>query len=589
MFKNRGFCVIFISFLLIGIILPLGVEGCKDILACGDSTKGDYNLFLKVRDPSRPGLQVLCIVPEGYEYTYHYPWTGIEMISTNKHKYIGVTSKDDVIPNIVKAGMTLTDRGLAFGDADTNSNWVNPTINAWDDFDWIRYACEKAQGIDEAVSFLTEDAVDKLHATGISENLFVVGPASGYIIEADAYRYNIKKIVDGVGVMSNYPKELWKSQIHKSLPIAPSFDFEKESYVNKGDTLRLNSLFGVKILGVNEDSILVRQVPFFKFIYNTFIIIGNKVDINLGERETVGDYSVELLNIDGEKAKIRVCNRFKAWEDEMLENINSKYGSITVKDMINWSRIKGNDLDGLRPMCEDIYENEAVAIYKIPSENYEILSGGWFSANLACSSIFVPFHICDNEIFDPYETGEAAALSQELFNIYGYDNLTSFIKAEDVFLYENNILEEIAINKIKSGEDVSGIFTIFDINVQLQAWLTEHLWIEINKIFNQNDKEKIIDIISNIWLNNYTTSLDLMEHAIIDLKNISGTSTIIQMIENITLSINRLKNNEAIALDLNSSEIEEKNKEDLNLIDQFVYEMDFEYLQNVYKYSDRSI
>ena len=85
------------------------------------------------------------------------------------------------------------------------------------------------------------------------------------------------------------------------------------------------------------------------------------------------------------------------------------------------------------------------------------------------------------------------------------------------------------------------------------------------------------------------TPLDLMEHAIIDLKNISGTSTIIQMIENITLSINRLKNNEAIALDLNSSEIEEKNKEDLNLIDQFVYEMDFEYLQNVYKYSDRSI
>jgi len=398
MFKNRGFCIIFISFLLIGIILPLGVEGCKDILACGDSTRGDYNLFLKVRDPSRPGLQVLCIVPEGYEYTYHYPWTGIEMISTNKHKYIGVTSKDDVIPNIVKAGMTLTDRGLAFGDADTNSNWVNPTINAWDDFDWIRYACEKAQGIDEAVSLLTEDAVDKLHATGISENLFVVGPTSGYIIEADAYRYNIKKIVDGIGVMSNYPKELWKSQIHKSLPIAPSFDFEKESYVNKGDTLRLNSLFGVKILGVNEKSILVRQVPFLKFIYNTFIIIGNKVEIKLEERETVGDYSIELLDINGEKAKIRVCNRFKAWEDEMLENINSKYGSITVKEMMNWSRIKGDDLDGLRPMCEDIYENEAVAIYKIPSENYEILSGGWFSANLACSSIYVPFHICDNEI-----------------------------------------------------------------------------------------------------------------------------------------------------------------------------------------------
>jgi len=589
MLKNRGFSVVFISFLLINIIMPLGVEGCKDILACGDSTRGDYNLFLKVRDPSRQGLQVLCIVPEGYEYTYHYPWTGIEMISTNKHKYIGVASKDDIIPNIVKSGMTLTDVGLAFGDADTNSNWVNPTKNAWDDFDWIRYACEKAEGIDEAVSLLTEYAVDKLHATGVSENLFVVGPTSGYIIEADAFRYNVKKIVNGVGIISNYPKELWKSQIHKRLPIAPSFDFEKESYVDKGNTLRLNSLFGVKILEINENSILVRQVPFFKFIYNMLTIMGNKVEIKLGEREIAGDYSIELLNISGNKAKIRVCYKFKAWEDEMMKHINSKNGSISVKDMINWSRIKGNDLDGLRPLCEDIYENEAVAIYKIPCVNYEVLGGGWFSANLACSSIYVPFHICDNDIFDPYETGEAAALSQELFNIYGYNNLTSFINVEDVFLYENDILEEIAINKIKKGEDVSEIFTIFDTNVQIQAWLTEHIWIEINKILDKNDKEKIIDLISKIWMNNYTTSLDLMEHAIIDLINISGTSTIVQIIENITQSINRSKKNKDIALGLNSSEIEEKYKEKLHLIDKFEFVMNFDHLKIANKCSDRSI
>ena len=205
-------------------MLPFGVEGCKDLMACGESTEGDYNLLLKVRDPSRAGLQVLCIVPEGYEYTYHYPWTGKTMNSIIQHKYIGVASKDDVIPNIVKAGMTLTHTGLAFGDADSNSNWINPTKNAWDDFDWIRYACEKADDIDEAVSLLTEDAVDKMHATGVSENLFIVGPTGGYIIEADAFRYDIKKIDDGVWIMSNYPKELWKTQIHKRLPIAPSFD-----------------------------------------------------------------------------------------------------------------------------------------------------------------------------------------------------------------------------------------------------------------------------------------------------------------------------------------------------------------------------
>ena len=581
MFKNLRLSVILISFLLINIILPFGVEGCKDILACGDSTAGDYNLFLKVRDPSRPGLQVLCIVPEGYEYTYHYPWTGKEMISTTKHKYIGVTSKDDVIPNIVKAGMTLTDMGLAFGDADTDSNWVNPTKHAWDDFDWIRYSCEKAEGIDEAVSLLTEYAVDKLHATGVSENLFVVGPTSGYIIEADAFRYNIKKIDDGVRIMSNYPKELWKSQIHKRLPIASSFDLVKESYVNKGHTLRLNSLFGVKILDINNDSIAVRQIPFFKFIYNTIMIMGKKVDIKLGERVTVGDYSVDLLDINGKKAKIRLCYKFKAWEDEMMEHINSKYGSITVKDMINWSRLSNNDLYGLRPMCEDKYEYESVAIYKIPSENYEVLSSGWFSANLACSSIYVPFHICDNDIFDPYETGEAAALSQELFKIYGYNNLTSFIKAEDVFLYENDIIEKIAINKIKRGEDVSDLFTIFDTNVQLQAWLTEHLWIEINKIYNQNDKEKIIDLISEIWMNDYSNSLDLMEHAIIDLEKISGTSTIIQIIKNIIQSINRYKFNEAIALGINNSEINNYEQR-LYLIDKFEYRPSFNHLQNAY-------
>ena len=49
---------------------------CKDIIACGDATAGDYNLLLKVRDPSRPGLQVLCIIPVGYEYTYRNPWNG---------------------------------------------------------------------------------------------------------------------------------------------------------------------------------------------------------------------------------------------------------------------------------------------------------------------------------------------------------------------------------------------------------------------------------------------------------------------------------------------------------------------------------
>ena len=102
------------------------------------ATAGDYSLLLKVRDPSRSGLQVLCRVPEGTQYTYHHPWTGKPWDFIVTHTFIGVATQGDTLPNIVKAGMVLTDAGLAFGDADTLSHWVNPTKNAWDDFDWIQ-------------------------------------------------------------------------------------------------------------------------------------------------------------------------------------------------------------------------------------------------------------------------------------------------------------------------------------------------------------------------------------------------------------------------------------------------------------------
>ena len=193
-------------------------SACKDIMAVGDATEGEYNLLLKVRDPSRPGLQVLCLVPQGHQYTYQYPWTGKPLECTVDHTYIGVATKGDTLPDIVKAGMVLSDAGIAFGDADTNSNWINPTRHAWDDFDWIRYACEQADDEEKAVELLTQDVVDSLHATGVSENLFVVGPDNGYVIEADAVHYTIEEI-DGIAVMSNYPKELWSHNGTKSDPL----------------------------------------------------------------------------------------------------------------------------------------------------------------------------------------------------------------------------------------------------------------------------------------------------------------------------------------------------------------------------------
>jgi len=196
---------LFIALLLVSILIfPIG-KSCKDIVVTPPATAGSYSLLLKVRDPSRAGLQVLCRVPEGTQYTYHYPWTGKSWDFIVTHTFFGVATQGDTLPNIVKAGMVLTDAGLAFGDADTLSQWVNPTNNAWDDFDWIRFACQTADNEDEAINLLTTEAIDSLHATGVSENLFLVGPQRAVVIEADAIHHSIKDIPD-VLVMSNYPK-----------------------------------------------------------------------------------------------------------------------------------------------------------------------------------------------------------------------------------------------------------------------------------------------------------------------------------------------------------------------------------------------
>ena len=580
---NKIFYVIFIIFLLSNVIVSLNIKGCKDIVAVGDATDGNYNLLLKVRDPSRPGPQVLCIVPEGYEYTYNHPWTGKPMEFKTKHKFIGVATKGDTIPNIVKAGTTLTDSGIAFGDADTDSNWKNPTRNAWDDFDWIRYACEKADDENQAVNLMTEDCVDQLHASGISENLFVVGPKKAFVIEADAFHYNVKEINDIV-VMSNYPKELWRTQRHKKLPIASSFDIEKEGYVRRGRTVRLNSLYGVKIVGIGEDWIVARQVPFVK-IYNKMIrIMGTRVEIKLGERETVGDYSVRLIDIDGKTAKVSVSYVFKAWEDKMLQYIESKYGCITLKDMINWSRLHGEDLEGLRPMCQDFFPYESVMIYKIPEENYGLLSSGWFSANHACSSIYVPIHISNNDIYEPYKTGQAAEVSLELLDLYGHGTLTPvFSRAEDVFLSETEGHEEMANKLIENNSDISEFLTIVDTNIQEQAWLTEQIWLEVGKSSNNN--QEIIEIIGRIWRENYSVSLDLMTSAIDSLRNISELRTI-SKITDIALNVCESRLNAAQAIGKNISTSYEEYKNGKKLIEQGDYSSGFQLIKNAFRASD---
>ena len=147
-------------------------------------------------------------------------------------------------------------------------------------------------------------------------------------------------------------------------------------------------------------------------------------------------------------------------------------------------------------------------------------------------------HICDTEIYYPFENGDAAALSIELLKLYGHDNLTSyFMNVEDVFLYEMEIREQIAGDMIADDMSVSGFLTHIDMGMQKQAWLTEQIWMAASNVSNEEDKQKVIDIISGLWEANFSVSLDRMENAIYNLEDIPQTEDIVDDIRQIMLTI----------------------------------------------------
>ena len=572
---NKYLIISILLVMFLNILLSPNSKACKDIIACGDATEGDYNLLLKVRDPSRAGLQVLCIVPKDYEYNYHYPWSSKQILFKNQHKYIGVTTVDDIIPNIVKAGMSLSDAGICYGDSDTNFIWINPTKNAWDDFDWIRYSCEQANSEDEAVDILTKDCVDKLHATSVSENLFIVGPNKGYVVEADAYRYKIEGITNGVLVRHNYPKLLWESQIIKVLTISKNFDTIVEKEVPKLSIIRLGSMYGIRVIDIGDDYISISPVGLFNKIMINNIGIATKIQI--GERKTVGYLSVELLEINGDKAKIRVTNIYKAWEEEIFKHINSKYGSISARDMINWSRLTDDDLKGLRGMCQNIYDYEAVTIYKIPKNDFEILSMGWFAPNHASSSIYIPFHISNTDIYTYYKTGDAAQLSFDLYNSYNQTILISnFSKIENVFFNEIKSVEKTAKDVINKNISITNFLTIIDMSMQKQAYITQELW---KDALNEQD---IQIIISDLWNNTYYDSLLKMKNAVIYFYEEGVSNPYIDKINEIALNIciSRINAAKTIGKDVESAEIKYKIGEEL--LNENDYQTGYDYIINAF-------
>lgn len=449
-------------------------SGCKLIMAIANATAGDYNLLMKVRDPARPGLQVLCSIPNGYEYEYHHPWFGFKMHFKVEHKFIGTTTMKDVPPNITKPGMILNDAGIAIADADTLSYLVNPSKYAWDDFDWMRYAIQSADDADEAISLLTRDAVDKLHATSVAENIFVVGIDKGAIIEADAFNYRVKEIKDGIAVQSNYPKMLWNVHLLYPLFTASQFNSTFTGWVGKGEIIRLGGLMGIHIVKISSNSIIVRLFPF-----------GLGKEIFVGEGKQIGNFWLRLLDINGSKAKIFLCFKYYEWERKMRDIIEERIGNITVGDMMAWSRIHSKDLEGLRGMCQGGYE--AATVYKIPKEYPEFLSTLWFAAD-QCASIFIPVHICSLDIYDAYENGEAHSIALQLLEKYGHDNLTSiFEEVEAEFINEIEEAELKAIKLLQEGKEEEAIqlLTLSDMNLQMRAIAIEKMWLNASYLNNE--------------------------------------------------------------------------------------------------------
>jgi hypothetical protein len=476
--------------LLVILILPVS-SACKDIIVMDDATSGDYNLFMKVRDPSRAGLQVLFIVNEGYEYSYHHPWRNYNMAFKTKYKIIGVATAGDTPPNIIKAGMMMTSAGIAYGDADVPTYYINPTRKAWDDFDWLRYAAQQAGSEKEALDLL-EEVVD-MHAPGIGENLFVVGK-DAYVVEADAFHFCSRK-ASSIDVMSNYPEYLWKSRLLRRIGIASSFDRVFEGDAFEKEVIRIGGIYGVKLVEVKDGYVVVKEFPF-----------GSEIKIERGNGSKVGNFYVEFKEANGKKANLKVCYEYYEWENRITKILNEKYGGIGVIDLINISRIHSWEIEGLRGLCEN--EMKACMIFKIPLSNANMLLAGWFAPD-QCASIFVPVHICDYDIYEDYKNGKASEIALTILRKYGHGNI-SFGNFEEMLLYENEKAEDIAKKNIeKAGE----ILTAVDIEMQKQAIIIQRIW------SNASEHEK--NFLRNLWKKDYYTTICEIEKNIDSLGRFS--------------------------------------------------------------------
>jgi hypothetical protein len=504
---------------------------CKVIVVMNNATAGDYNLHMKVRDPSRTGGQVLFMLEPGYNYTYHHPLTGEVMNFTVKHKIIGTATAGDIPPNLLKPGMVLTSAGISFGDADNPTlEHINKNETAWDDFDWMRFAFQNADSEYEAVQLLTQVAVDELHATSIGETLFVLGPDKGYAIEADADHYYIHEIEDYY-VKSNYAEFLWEQCSYFTDKYAPKLETKFNGWVIENQTVKLgvDCSHGVRILKINEDKIIARRYP----------DDGKNVTIDIGETENVYNFRVKVFDINSTEntVQITLCYKYLEWRDKVSDLVASKAGDITIQDMFAWSRLHTKDLDGLRGFCEGSEtRHEVVNIFKHPDEKPELMSSLWF-AGIPCCSVYIPIHICVEEIYQPYLSGQGWNRSLRLLENYTHGALVPILeRIEGVFLIETEKMENICFNLNNTMyQSINKLMTISDFMLQYHGYNYEQMLLELARLKTQvsNDQTDDFDIINNsinnMWQLDYNQSLNNM---------LESLDIIVNILNNINLSSN---------------------------------------------------
>ncbi len=224
---------------------------------------------------------------------------------------------------------------------------------------------------------------------------------------------------------------------------------------------------------------------------------------------------------------------------------------------------------------------EGTAIYKIPNEYYATLSGGWFSPNHATASIFVPFHICNNEIFEPYTTGEAAILCSKLSNHYGNRLVSAIEKTETVFLTETYLTEQWATNHMLSSSNVAKVVTLSDVFIQKQAYFMQRLFEKIMR-YSETEQKQYLNLVSSMWQENYAQTLPNIKESLIILSEISDSSDLQQYIESIALSIVKGQIEKNIASGVDSSEMMAEYEQGKQFIQNGQYEKGFPMLETAY-------